>query len=108
MVWSCIKNLLCFSFYIYILFSISECYKVLNLPDLPSNISCHVADVCSKIDCCLHVPLINRTFNFDVDIDPCYQEFVVGIEKMSHKYKLLSYKFGTLEHFNVLGLLRLK
>jgi hypothetical protein len=81
----------------------------LELPDLSDDVVCRVNDSCTVIDCCVNVPLLNQTFNFYLDIDPCYQEVTVGIEKMFTTQKLLNgYTFGFLHNFTLLGIGRLE
>ena len=78
----------------------------MTLPALPDNIVCHISDTCTAIDCCAYIPLLNKTFNFFLNIDPCYEQLSVGIEKMHHEYKLLDYQYGRTDHFNLLGVVR--
>ncbi|CAG2190136.1 COL12A [Mytilus edulis] len=80
------------------------CGKEIDLPMLSEDIVCRVNDSCTTIDCCVNVPLLNQTFNFYLDIDPCYQEVTVGIEKMLTTQKLLDgYTFGSFNNFTLLG-----
>lgn len=85
-----------------------ECDQILLLPSLHSNLSCHLGRSCTQLDCCVYVPLLNRTFSFYVDVNPCYEKFTVGIEKMYRKCSLLSYDFGSTQHFNLLGIFKLQ
>ncbi|CAC5374575.1 unnamed protein product [Mytilus coruscus] len=85
------------------------CGKEIDLPMLSEDIVCRVNDSCTTIDCCVNVPLLNQTFNFYLDIDPCYQEVTVGIEKMLTTQKLLDgYTFGSFHNFTLLGVGRME
>ncbi|VDI06314.1 Hypothetical predicted protein [Mytilus galloprovincialis] len=84
----------------------SECPTPIAVPDLPDNIVCHISGTCTDVNCCVHIPLINKTFDAYIKLDPCYEKLSVGIEKMHNQYKLLDYTYGKTENFNLLGLLR--
>ncbi|XP_076086925.1 uncharacterized protein LOC143057500 [Mytilus galloprovincialis] len=85
-----------------------ECPHNITLPTLPDNIICKLFESCTKIECCAAIPLLNTTFSFYLDVDTCHSSVTVGIEKMYHKYSLLDYTYGETEHFNLLGLARMK
>ncbi|VDI33335.1 Hypothetical predicted protein, partial [Mytilus galloprovincialis] len=86
----------------------SQCQRDISLPELPNNIVCQVFESCTKVECCVQIPLLNTTtFNFFLDVDTCRSSLTVGIEQMYHKYSLLDYTFGETEHFNLFGVVRL-
>lgn len=85
---------------------VAECPTPIAVPDLPDNIVCHISGTCTDVNCCVHIPLLNKTFDAYIKLDPCYEKVSVGIEKMHNQYKLLDYTYGKTENFNLLGLLR--
>ncbi|XP_071145134.1 uncharacterized protein [Mytilus edulis] len=86
----------------------NECSQDITLPTLPENLMCKLLESCTNIECCAEIPLLNTTLSFYLDIDSCHSSVTVGIEKMYHKYSLLDYTYGETEHFNLLGMARLK
>ncbi|XP_052083535.1 uncharacterized protein LOC127720826 [Mytilus californianus] len=82
----------------------NDCGTPVSVPVLPSGVVCTVsADTCTGLDCCITIPLTNKTMNFRININHCYQDITVGLESMYREYKLLDYTFGTMEHFNLRG-----
>ncbi|KAK3102203.1 hypothetical protein FSP39_009587 [Pinctada imbricata] len=86
----------------------NECYIPSMLPTIIGNSACQVTSECTKINCCLDVPLLNRTFSFYLHIDACYKTLSVGIEKQVRKHSLIGYSFGTVERFNLRGAVRVE
>ncbi|XP_063447893.1 uncharacterized protein LOC134727441 [Mytilus trossulus] len=82
----------------------NDCGMPVSVPALPSGVVCTVStDTCTGLDCCITIPLTNKTMNFRININHCYQDITVGLESMYREYKLLDYDFGTVEHFNLRG-----
>ncbi|XP_071146419.1 uncharacterized protein [Mytilus edulis] len=82
----------------------NDCGMPVSVPVLPPGVVCTVsADTCTGLDCCITIPLTNKTMNFRININHCYQDITVGLESMNREYKLLDYTFGTIEHFNLIG-----
>ena len=91
------------------IFLFPECGQNFSIPALPSGVVCTVnSDTCTGLDCCISIPLTNKTMHFYININNCYQDITVGIETMYRKYKLLDYTFGTWEDFNLRGVGRMK
>ncbi|KAK3101942.1 hypothetical protein FSP39_007535 [Pinctada imbricata] len=86
----------------------NECPSPSTLPTISGNSKCQVTSECTKINCCLDVPLLGRTFSFYLHIDACYNTLSVGIEKQYRKHSLIGYSFGTVERFNLKGTVRLE
>ncbi|CAG2252210.1 unnamed protein product [Mytilus edulis] len=87
----------------------NDCGKPVSVPVLPSGVVCTVSmDTCTGLECCITIPLTNKTMNFRININHCYQDITVGLESMNRQYKLLDYSFGTMEHFNLRGVCRME
>ena len=67
---------------------------VLTTP-LPLDVLCHIPATCTSVHCCLmsHVPL-NKTFSVVLDLDPCSQRILLGIEEFVHQISLYDFTFG--------------
>ncbi|XP_048258717.1 uncharacterized protein LOC124137708 isoform X1 [Haliotis rufescens] len=83
-----------------------DCPASLTLPTLPDSVTCHLSDPCGSIQCCIDVDFIGRSFNVQIGIDPCTYTFTMGIEKLVFTRALSSYKWGTVEHFNLKDVIR--
>ncbi|KAL3873935.1 hypothetical protein ACJMK2_037012, partial [Sinanodonta woodiana] len=83
------------------------CSLDIYLPALPDNLSCHIGESCTSVDCCLDIPLISQAIEFKVHVDICAFTMVVGIENYSHNISLFNYEFGKEEHIWLMGLFRI-
>ncbi|XP_076089891.1 uncharacterized protein LOC143061777 [Mytilus galloprovincialis] len=87
----------------------NDCGMTVSVPVLPSGVVCTVSmDTCTGLECCITIPLTNKTMNFRININHCYLDITVGLESMYRQYKLLDYTFGTIEHFNLIGVGRME
>lgn len=120
---SCIKNVLIFlkertkveykcslyfnlSGYVYDCFPFAECPASTLALNLPSDLSCHIPDFCTGIECCFSVGILKRSFQMHLFIDTCSNLFSVGIEKYVNKVSLIDYEWGTTKAFSLAGALR--
>ncbi|XP_048258680.1 uncharacterized protein LOC125384202 [Haliotis rufescens] len=59
----------------------NECPKSIGkLPELPTDLYCHLADTCTKINCCFHVPFLEMSFNALLNVDMCDYVIYAAIE----------------------------
>ena len=76
--------------------SISECKIDLSLLELPEEISCHIPDYCTGIECCVFVGLIRRSFQVQVLLDGCSNKVTVAIEKLRRTKVFRNYDYGKI------------
>ena len=91
----------------YINFLITGCPALVNLPALPTSMSCHITDTCTKLDCCVDVDKLGLSLNAYIILDTCNNRFTVGVDKFSRTISLLNVDFGKLEIFSFLGLFKI-
>ncbi|XP_060567959.1 uncharacterized protein LOC132726631 [Ruditapes philippinarum] len=72
----------------------SECSADIALSPLPEYISCYISDVCTSVQCCLEVDIIQTSVQFSLTIDACNNKLHVGIENMVIEKELGSYEYG--------------
>ncbi|XP_069109898.1 uncharacterized protein [Argopecten irradians] len=85
----------------------SDCPKSIALPSISDDITCHIPDTCTGVNCCLNVPILDQTFQLSLDLDSCYKTLRVSIEKIYHEESLIGYPFGTVKHFYLYGVIRM-
>lgn len=87
----------------------SDCGLSVSIPPLPAGVVCTInKDTCTGLDCCIGVPLTNKTMNFYINVNHCYKDIRVGVETMFREYKLLDYSYNTPEKFNLRGVGRME
>ena len=91
----------------YLNFYITECPVLGNLPPLPTSMSCHITDNCTRLDCCVDVNKLGLSLNAYIVLDTCINKFTVGVDKVSRTISLLNVGFGKLEVFSFLGLFKI-
>ena len=74
----------------------------------PSNMSCHIPEFCTGLQCCLAIPVLKRSFQFHVYIEACSYVLSIGIEKYYYNVSLLSYEWGKTNSFSLLGAMKIK
>ncbi|KAL5013968.1 hypothetical protein ScPMuIL_008238, partial [Solemya velum] len=88
----------------------NECASV-SLPQLTDqtdlHVACHIDDQCGRIQCCLDVVQLARTFLVYIHLDTCQNQLEVGIEKFYHRTLLTDYNYGTSNTFSLGGLVRM-
>ncbi|XP_046562947.1 uncharacterized protein LOC124271840 [Haliotis rubra] len=68
----------------------NECPKSIGkLPNLPSGLYCHLADTCTKINCCFHVPFLEMSFNAVLNVDMCDYVIYAAIENKTRTLGML-------------------
>ncbi|XP_046574117.1 uncharacterized protein LOC124282192 [Haliotis rubra] len=68
----------------------NECPKSISkLPNLPSGLYCHLADTCTKINCCFHVPFLEMSFNAVLNVDMCDYVIYAAIENKTRTLGIL-------------------
>ncbi|ESO82597.1 hypothetical protein LOTGIDRAFT_236952 [Lottia gigantea] len=83
-----------------------DCQLNMNLPALPSDLSCQVPDFCTGIDCCLQVPFLKRSFRAVASINMCTNVLTLSIEKIKLQKSLINYNWGQPDSFNLRGVIR--
>lgn len=55
---------------------------------------CLVSSNCADITCCVNIPLLNRTFEVEINIDYSYKKMKVHVEKMYRKHYFSGFESG--------------
>lgn len=77
------------------LFSITVCpLSFVNLPTLPSAVSCSVPEYCTGINCCLDIEQIGLSIKAYIDVNMCNYIISGGIETQTFKFSLFNYEWG--------------
>ncbi|XP_033724553.1 uncharacterized protein LOC117314596 [Pecten maximus] len=84
----------------------TDCFDV-DLPDLPSNLTCHLDSTCTGINCCVDVNFMQRSFNAYVKLEPCDYKISVGIEKLQFEKILRDFDFGVWQNAKLFGVVSL-
>ena len=69
--------------------------------------NCYVNNNCSRIQCCTDLPLIKRTIESFIEINPCTKEIEIGIENMQYKIGPKEYIWGAYQTFDMNGIFTL-
>ena len=81
-----------YSFWLF--FFILDCNHVHNVLTLPTNINCYVKPSCTNIVCCEDVDMLRRSFETEINIDPCDFKLTVRIERLRFDVSLFDYEWG--------------
>ncbi|VDI08519.1 Hypothetical predicted protein [Mytilus galloprovincialis] len=85
-----------------------DCSKLVDLPNLPLDVSCHIPESCMAAQCCIDVTPINKTISVNISLDPCVYEIEIAIEVLHVKKSLLTYVWGEEETLSLQGGIKLK
>jgi hypothetical protein len=58
-----------------------DCTADITLHDLSGPVSCHIADSCTAVECCVDADVIGKSFHVSLTLDGCLYTLSVGIEK---------------------------
>ena len=86
----------------------SECKQLDTDLQLPDQIQCSIPSHCTALNCCVHVPLIDRSIPVSVDINACVNSASLTIGEYSETVSLLSYEWGTWNKLNLKGVLAIE
>lgn len=76
-------------------FLISVCpLSFLKVPSLPRELTCHIPETCTAINCCLSVDFLDMTFNTFINIDTCNYILSGCVEKLCFNVTLFDYHWG--------------
>ncbi|XP_053398719.1 uncharacterized protein LOC128556879 [Mercenaria mercenaria] len=78
-----------------------------NLPALPSVVSCSVPDYCTGINCCLDIKEIGLAIKAYIDVNMCNYIISGGIETQTFKFSLFNYEWGKTETKSIKDFFRL-
>ncbi|KAK3609659.1 hypothetical protein CHS0354_035944, partial [Potamilus streckersoni] len=80
-----------------------ECPKQLTVPKLPSGLKCHVSKSCDAFECCMYLPMVDRTARIYLQLDnsDCNFKIIGGIEKLRFEKLLLDYEFGMKDQISL-------
>ncbi|KAL5015119.1 hypothetical protein ScPMuIL_009389 [Solemya velum] len=79
--------------------------ELLDQDDL--HVVCHLDDQCSRIQCCVDVVQLARTFLLYIHLDTCQNQLEVGIEKFYRTTLLTEYNHGVDDSIFLGGLVRM-
>ncbi|XP_071123204.1 uncharacterized protein [Mytilus edulis] len=77
----------------------NECKQLQSntLTTIRGPVSCHITELCTRVECCVEVVPINRTVFMFLDVDTCNYQMSVGIENLVFNISLLHYEFGNAD-----------
>ena len=83
--------------YSHMIFLSTGCPKsFVDLPALPSQVSCYIPKSCTAIDCCVDIPKTGLSIHSSLDIDLCTNRVSGGIEQETFDFSLFKYEWGKL------------
>lgn len=99
------KHLKKFKLSTFYLYPSAHTYFFVECKQLQSNtlttirgpVSCHITELCTRVECCVEVVPINRTVFMFLDVDTCNYQMSVGIENLVFNISLLHYEFGNAD-----------
>ncbi|XP_052806219.1 uncharacterized protein LOC128235437 [Mya arenaria] len=62
---------------------LTDCAIVHGLSKLPSTTACHLDATCSSFTCCVNTTYIQKTFEYQLEIDSCEQKLTLRIERVT-------------------------
>ena len=65
-----------------------------DLPALPSQVSCYIPKSCTAIDCCVDIPKTGLSIHSSLGIDLCTNRVSGGIEQETFDFSLFKYEWG--------------
>ncbi|XP_060567960.1 uncharacterized protein LOC132726632 [Ruditapes philippinarum] len=86
---------------------INDCPLSMVLPNMTSDISCHMYDTCTAVDCCVMVEELQSSFSLVFSLRECDLVVEVGIEKLHHEL-LLADVIGSPTTVSLNGFLQLR
>ncbi|XP_052067237.1 uncharacterized protein LOC127706621 [Mytilus californianus] len=75
---------------------------------LAEHIPCQFIHTCTEIQCCIPVPVLQRSFYFSLNLDVCNYNLTVYIENLVYHQMLYDYEWGTEDSFWLKGLFRIR
>jgi len=73
---------------------ITECPFNIDLQTLPTDVTCHISNSCTKLECCVFIQELSRQFTVFLDLDTCSHTFTYGIENITIVKTKDSFSFG--------------
>ncbi|XP_063399950.1 uncharacterized protein LOC134684584 [Mytilus trossulus] len=75
---------------------------------LAEHIHCQFINTCTEIQCCIPVPILQRSFYFSLNLDVCNYNLTVYIENFVYHKMLYEYNWGTEDSFWIKGVFRIR
>lgn len=73
----------------------TDCPLTITTEDLPPGLDCYIPSSCTAVYCCLNATVpFRRSLSTFLDIDPCNQRLLIGIENFIHSISLYDIVFG--------------
>ncbi|XP_052806223.1 uncharacterized protein LOC128235441 [Mya arenaria] len=85
----------------------NDCEQDITMSLLSNHMRCNIQETCTTIDCCISVPVMERTFKASIDLDACDLTLTLSFEKYEHEIALLNYEWGTPQVLNIQGVFHL-
>ena len=86
-------SIFCFNVYFFYLYY-ADCPLDVDLPVLPSSISCHLHSTCNAVTCCMMSLLLQRNLATTFSVNQCNMTLTVTIEKQIFVVPLLDFEWG--------------
>ncbi|VDH92137.1 Hypothetical predicted protein [Mytilus galloprovincialis] len=84
------------------------CSENISLSHLPVYASCRLSSYCTGLQCCMEVPLLQRSFETHVLLDACAYKLSIGIEKLVINESLFDYTLNTWKTVSLGNMVRLE
>lgn len=65
-----------------------------NSTQLSGPITCALDNKCTRVDCCVDVGFLGKSFHGFIHLDPCNFRLSVGVEKLKFDLELFQYPWG--------------
>ncbi|KAL5015120.1 hypothetical protein ScPMuIL_009390 [Solemya velum] len=78
-----------------------DCRFSFATPTLPDVMSCHVMSVCTGVECCMDLDLIQKSIQASILLDACNYKMKVAIEKLEFEMPFFDYNWGERKRFSL-------
>ncbi|XP_052081234.1 uncharacterized protein LOC127719258 [Mytilus californianus] len=85
----------------------NSCPVTTDLTELQPEMTCTLLSSCTKVDCCVDVDIIDHSFNVILQLDPCEEELIVGIDNFVFIISLYHYEFGAKQKVYLKNVVRI-
>ena len=81
----------------------TDCPLNVTTESLPPGLDCYIPSPCTAVYCCLNATTpFQQALSAFLDLDPCNQRLLIGIEKYVHTLSLFDIVFGKMIfHFSI-------
>lgn len=84
------------------------CGTNLKLPTLSPNLACRLSHLCTGVQCCLHIPILERLIEAHAFLDVCNYKLSIGLEKLVLNISMFDYNYNTWKTISLGNMIRLR